>query len=138
MRAVARRRGLLLLLAGNARTARAWGADGWHGRRGASAHVRQDMLHSAPVHDVTEMRAAERNGADVLLLSPVFPTRSHRGARALGRVRFALLVRQARRPVIALGGMDAQRWQEMRGTGATGWAAIDGWIKNGLSRRFHA
>lgn len=127
VRACARRRRLVLLLAGDARTARAWGADGWHGRDGHAEHVRRGLLHSAPVHDVPQMRAAERNGAHVLLLSPVFPTRSHPGARTLSRVRFAMLVRQARRPVIALGGMNAGRWHSVRGTGAVGWAAIDAW-----------
>lgn len=127
VRDLARRRRLVLLLAGDARTARAWGADGWHGRYGAAEHVRRGLLHSAPVHDVPQMRAAERNGAHVLLLSPVFPTRSHPGAQVLGRVRFAILLRKARRPVIALGGMNAGRWRDAHASGAIGWAAIDAW-----------
>ncbi|RVT44040.1 thiamine phosphate synthase [Sphingobium algorifonticola] len=125
VRGVTRRRALCLLLAGEARVARAWGADGWHGRHGAAPGVRRGLLHSAPVHDVPQIRSAERSGAQLLLLSPIFPTRSHPGAPVLGRVRFAMLLRRARRPVIALGGMTARRWRSLRAVGATGWAAID-------------
>ena len=77
----------------------------------------------ATAHGLREIGRANRFGAQVVLLSPVYPTRSHPGARSLGRVRFLLLARHARAPVIALGGMIAQRF---RGLPVHGWAAIDG------------
>ncbi|MGK2910888.1 MAG: thiamine phosphate synthase [Sphingobium sp.] len=126
VQAVALRRGLVLLLAGPARDARAWGANGWHGRSRGPA----SLLHSAPAHHLREIRAAERTGADLVLLSPVFPTRSHPGEPALGRVRFAMLTHEARVPVIALGGMGKARWRELKGSKAIGWAAIDAWQTN--------
>ncbi|MES2270120.1 MAG: thiamine phosphate synthase [Pseudomonadota bacterium] len=125
VRAVTRRRRLLLLLADDARTARAWKADGWHGR----SQGPDTLIHSAPAHNVPEMRSAEQSGADILFVSPVFPTRSHPGSRTLGRVRFAMLARQANRPVIALGGMTASRWRGLHPSCAKGWAAIDGWLE---------
>ena len=116
---IARRRGLMLLLAGSASRARAWGADGSHGRgRGIG-------LRTAPAHHARDLRTAERAGAAALFLSPVFPTRSHPGAQPLGPDRFALLARRSRLPVIALGGMTARRARRLRG--AYGWAAIDAW-----------
>ena len=115
VRGVARRRRLLVLAAGK----QALGADGTHGRRRAPA----GKLSSAPVHDLPEIRAAERAGADLLFLSPVFPTRSHPGTRILGRIGFARLARQTRLPVIALGGMNERRARGLHG--AHGWAAID-------------
>lgn len=69
---------------------------------------------------------AERSGADILFVSPVFRTRSHPGGRTLGRVRFAMLAGHAKRPVIALGGMTKTRWKAVAATSAIGWAAIDG------------
>lgn len=126
VRAVTRRRRLLLLLAGEARTARAWQADGWHGRSKGPA----TLIHSAPAHSVPEMRIAEQSGADILFVSPVFPTRSHPGAPTLGRVRFAMLVRHAKRPVIALGGMTKRRWKGLALTSAIGWAAVDGLMRH--------
>jgi thiamine-phosphate pyrophosphorylase len=121
VRRVARRRGLTLLLAGDASTARCWGADGWHGRgRGAG-------FHSAPVHDPGELRAAERSGASLLFVSPVYPTRSHPGAPHLGEAGLAALARHASVPVIALGGVTAPDAARLRLLGAYGWAGIDAW-----------
>lgn len=113
--------GLMLLLAGPAGDAAAWGADGSHGRGPGEG------LRSAPVHDLEEIRAAEAAGAALLFLSPVFATRSHPGARPLGPERFAALAGAARLPVIALGGMDAERFRRL--SGAYGWAAIDAWCR---------
>ena len=111
--------GLLLLLAGSSLEARSWGADGSHGRgRGFG-------LRTAPVHGPGEIRAAERAGADLIFLSPVFATRSHPDARPLGPARFTLLARTTLLPAIALGGMDEERARRLRG--AYGWAGIDAW-----------
>ena len=114
VRQIARRKRLLLLAAG----APLAGADGVHGRRGRG-------LRSASAHTARELRAAERAGAHLVFVSPVFATRSHPEARPLGPLRFMLLARQARMPVIALGGMDAKKARRLRG--AYGWAAIDAW-----------
>ena len=80
-----------------------------------------------PVHNRSEIRAAERAGAALLLLSPVFPTRSHPGARTLGQHRFDRLAASARTPIIALGGMTSTRFRRLQKPGAQGWAAIDAW-----------
>jgi thiamine-phosphate pyrophosphorylase len=118
---IARRRGCFAVLAGPARKARAWGADGCYGPA--------DMLSRGPailrlvtVHSLRELGHARRARADLVLLSPVFPTRSHPGGRTLGPLRFRLLAARAGVPVIALGGMNARRARRL-GTGA--WAAID-------------
>lgn len=111
-----------VLLAGPAALAQAWGANGSHGR-GAGQGFR-----SAPVHDLAEIRAAERDRADLLFLSPAFATRSHPGANPLGLARFAWLARRTALPVIALGGMNAQRGRRLARFGAYGWAGIDAWI----------
>ncbi|MGC6329956.1 thiamine phosphate synthase [Rhizorhabdus sp. FW153] len=117
-----RRRGLVLLLAGDEHMALRWGADGAHHRQ---PHA--PRFGTSPVHDRREIRAAERSGATALLLSPLYATRSHPGASGLGRMRFAALLRATRLPVIALGGMTARRGRHARLLGAQGWAAIDAW-----------
>lgn len=121
VRRIARRRRLVLVLAGPARLARGWRADGWHGRQGHRTH---GLIRTAPAHDGLELRAAIRAGADAVFLSPVFPTRSHPDAPGLGPVRFGLLAGKAE-GIVALGGMDAQRFRRVRPLGAAGWAAID-------------
>ena len=121
IRAIARRRGHVLLLAGSQARARSFGADGWHGRgRGRG-------LHSASVHDLAEMRAAERAGASILFVSPVYPTRSHPGSPTLDESGFARLVRRTELPVIDLGGMNGNRAHRIMALGAYGWASVDAW-----------
>lgn len=121
VRKIARRRGLVLLLAGDPKQAAAWRADGVHGR---SPHrlMPRPLLRTAPVHDARELAGARGHA---VLVSPVFATRSHPGARTLGPLGFVALARWADVPVIALGGMDARRYRRMEPLGAYGWAGID-------------
>lgn len=115
-----RLRGLVAVWAGTAREARARGAAGFYGApRAIGAGPRG--LRLATAHSLREIGMAGR--ADALLLSPVFPTRSHPGAANLGPVRFLLLARQSRQPVIALGGVTEAKARRLPGHG---WAAIDG------------
>lgn len=123
VRRIARARRLVLILAGSPRTAIGWRADGWHGRTRHRGGRR--LIHTAPAHDRMELIAAGRRHADAILLSPVFPTRSHPGAPVLGAARFGSIARHARAPVIALGGMTLRRFARLKPLGAHGWAAID-------------
>lgn len=124
VRKIARRRKLLLLLAGTRKQAKAWGADGSHGA-GKGGRPR-----TASAHNLAELRRAERCGAELVFLSPVFPTRSHSGARPLGPVRFTMLARQTKLPVVALGGMSRDRARRLRASPISGWAAIDAWSED--------
>ena len=108
---IARGRGMAVVLAGDAAMARRWGADGAYGARQALATA----------HSLRELGRAK--GAAGVLLSPVFPTRSHPGGRVLGAVRFRLIAARSPVPVIALGGMSKAR---ARGLKWPRWAAIDG------------
>lgn len=119
--ALARRRHHVLLLADHPAVARAWKADGTHNR----LEYRQTGLRSASVHNLIELRAAIRAGADLVFVSPVFSTRSHPGSRSLGRKGLALLASKAPMPVIALGGMDAKKAKSLIKVKIHGWAAID-------------
>lgn len=125
VRAVCRRRRLLLLLAGSPASAVAWRADGAHG---ASPHRRasRPLVRSRPCHGKRALVAGR--DADVRFVSPLFPTRSHPGAAALGRVRAGLLVRDESGALVALGGMTARRARTLRVLGFCGWAAIDAFV----------
>lgn len=125
LRRIAQAQGHRVILADSALTAREWEAEGIYGSPRSLYPRRAGLIHLATAHDLAELGLAARLGADAALLSPVFPTRSHPGAAALGPVRFRLLARQARLPVIALGGMNAQR---ARTLGWNRWAAIDAFV----------
>ena len=101
-----------------------WGSDGLYGSYQAIAGVRPaDVLWLAAAHDAAELAIANRHGADGVFLSPVFPTRSHPGAPTLGKAAFLGLAASSDAPVIALGGMDAEKAAEL---GWRRWGAIDG------------
>jgi len=119
---LARHRDFTLAWSGPAREARRLGAGACYGPP-AVLSSGPALMRLVTAHSLAEIGAARRARASAVLLSPVYPTRSHSGARALGAVRFRLLA--ARSPVgaIALGGMDPRR---ARALGAWGWAAIDG------------
>ncbi len=117
---IARGRGHSVILAGSAAAARRWGADGAYGDARAIGPGAA-LTRLVTVHSLAELRRARR--ADAVLLSPVFPTRSHPGATGLGTLRFRAIAAWADLPVIALGGMDAHRARRL---GWPRWAAIDG------------
>jgi len=112
-------RGIRVVLAGDMARARAWGADGAYGAAGVIGPGGPG-LRLATVHSLRDIRRAGR--ADAVLLSPVYPTRSHPGGKVLGPLRFRLIAARSHVPVIALGGMDATRGRGLR------WAAIDGLV----------
>ena len=101
------------------------GASGVHHPHGRN--LRGLVTRSA--HNRLELLGAIRRGADAVFVSPVFPTRSHPGAPALGRVRLGLMLAGIEGSIIALGGMDARRFRSVRALGIEGWAAIDAWTR---------
>jgi thiamine-phosphate pyrophosphorylase len=79
---------------------------------------------AARVHDVRELARALLRRSPRILLSPIYPTRSHPGWRPLPRMRAAALARLAGRRAIALGGMNRRRFRKVAPLGFTGWAGI--------------
>lgn len=120
--AVARAGGHLVILSGPGELAQAWGADGLYGPPGKLGTL-PGLLRLATAHDAHEMGLASRAEADGVFLSPVFPSRSHPNGACLGIGHFRAIASRAELPVIALGGMNAERARELDWPR---WAAIDG------------
>jgi thiamine-phosphate pyrophosphorylase len=126
MRAIARKRGLILVIADDAALARAIGAHGVHlpeasGRQ--AAHIRAQnpgFLITVAAHSLRAALAVSH--ADAILLSPIFATKSHRGAAPLTPARARLIARGVKAPVFALGGITAQNAALL--SGFSGLAAI--------------
>lgn len=114
--------GHLLILSGSDDQAKAWGAAGSYGPPEAVGEA-PELLRVATVHDAEEMAHANAAGADAVMISPVFATRTHPGIAPLGAEKFHALAAFAEMPVIALGGMNPERAREL---GWQRWAAIDG------------
>ena len=128
---IARGRGLLLLAGADAGLAAAIGADGVHLPEHAATsalgirRARPRWIVTAAAHSAAAIVNAQRAGADAVFLSPVFTSASPSAGRPLGPVRFAQLVRGARLPVYALGGIDAATVRRIARSGAAGFAAVD-------------
>lgn len=123
---ICRRRGHILLLAGDEQTAIRWHADGFHQRSRRTSR----LLHSAPVHNAREIAGVKTATLDLLFLSPIFATNSHPGARPLGPLAFNRLAKLALSGrIIALGGMNRQNAQMLYPRIIHGWAAIDAFKK---------
>jgi thiamine-phosphate diphosphorylase len=77
------------------------------------------------VHDLAEAQAARTEGADYLVVGPVFATASHPGRAPLGLQRLQAIASAVDGlPVIAIGGITTDRVGEVRNSGAYGVAAI--------------
>lgn len=127
LRAVCTAGGLVLLIGADPGLAARVKADGVHlpermtGRAGATRRAR--WIVTAAAHSA---RALKARGVDAFLLSTAFESHSPSAGRPLGPVRLARLVRQARAPVYALGGVNAQNVRRLRGAGVIGIAAVEG------------
>jgi thiamine-phosphate pyrophosphorylase len=127
-----RRRGIVLLIAGDWRLAATVGAAGLHLAEhaarlglapGGRLWVRGRVLTMA-AHGGPGITVAARRGATAAVLAPVFTTASHPGREALGRLRTRCLVRRARIPVIALGGINARTVNALKHSGCAGIAGV--------------
>ena len=133
LRRLTRARGLLLLIGADDALAARVKADGVHlPERLAHRIVRLKRGHPTWLVSV----AAHGRGAvcrarhaDAAVISTVYPSRSHSAGPALGPLRFALLVKTSRVPVIALGGVNNKNAPRLLSTGAAGLAAIDSFLQ---------
>ncbi len=104
------------------------GADGVQLRRDSLGPADARRLNPAwligvSVHDLAQARAACAQRPDYLLVGPVFATATHPDASPLGAERLAEIVLLGL-PVIAVGGVTAERIPELTAAGAHGVAAI--------------
>ncbi|HEY3888658.1 MAG TPA: thiamine phosphate synthase [Caulobacteraceae bacterium] len=134
LRRLARARRLVFLVGADAGLAQRLGADGVHlperlmrlAPRLRQAHP--NWLITTAAHGPRAVAAAARLKLDAALVSAVFASDSPSAGRPLGPLRFAQASRQARLPVVALGGIDRRTAGRLVNSGATGLAAIGGLI----------
>ncbi len=134
-----RRRGVVLVIAGDWRLAASVGAAGLHLAEhmarpgpppGARLWLRNFHKHrgakflTVAAHGGAGLRRARARQASAAILAPVFVTASHPGRHPLGALRTAALVRETSLPVLALGGITAATIGRLRASGCVGMAGI--------------
>lgn len=131
LRDIARARGLVLLIAGDAPLAAEVGAHGLHlpeARAREAAHwraLKPSWMITAAAHSARALTAARIAGADAVLLAPVFATSSHPEREPIGPVRARLIAARAGLPVYALGGVNARSITRLAQASFAGIAAIE-------------
>lgn len=132
LRSIASERGLMLLVGAHAGLAEGVGADG--------VHLPERMVASLPrlraehprylitvaAHDHAAVQAAERSGADAVVVSPVFASNSPSAGTPLDLEGLAALMSATALPVYALGGIRAATVDLLIGSGICGIAAVEG------------
>jgi thiamine-phosphate pyrophosphorylase len=127
----ARRRGLLLLAGADAGLAARIGADGVHlpERMAAKARgikrARPTWIVTGAAHSQAAIVRARRSGADAVFVSPIFASASPSAGRPLGPLRFATLTVRPGLPVFALGGINQRTVRLLKGSAASGVAAVE-------------
>ncbi len=131
LRAIADERGLLLLVGAHANLAEGIRADGLHMPERLAASVprlRAEHPHyliTVAAHDTLAVQAAERAGADAVVVSPVFPSNSPSAGEPLSVEGLRDLVAATALPVYALGGVRARTVTQLIGSGIVGIAAVE-------------
>jgi thiamine-phosphate pyrophosphorylase len=133
---LARQNGAKLMLHGEAELAKDAGADGVHLPSGsdlaaARALMGPGKLLGVSIHTVTEAERIDPAHIDYALAGPAFETASKPGyGPEIGRKGLADIVRAARVPVLAIGGINAARVGELLAAGAVGVAAMGGVMRS--------
>ncbi|MFQ7016280.1 MAG: thiamine phosphate synthase [Akkermansia sp.] len=125
-------RGIPFIVNNRVDLALALDADGVHiGQRdlpvpSVRAMIGPDKILGLSVSNMDQLRAVDASLVDYLGMGPVFPTISKLNAPpVLGVEGFAALASRSPLPVVAIGGLDAERARQVRATGtAAGIAAV--------------
>lgn len=129
LQGVARALGLSLLIGQDAGLAARIGAAGVHlperlaHRAGPLKRAHPRWIVTVAAHSLAAARVA---GPDAVVISAAFPSRSASAGPPLGPARLAAMVRAAKRPAYALGGVNDRTARRLVDAGLVGLAAVEG------------
>lgn len=129
--AIARARGLVLLIGADAALAAAVGAGGVHlperdlVRAGGLKAAHPDWIVTGAAHSLEAARLAAEFGCDAVLASTVFASASPSAGAPMGATVFTAFVTAAPLPVYALGGVNVKTARELVNSGAAGFAMVE-------------
>ena len=132
LKAIAVERELILLVGADAALAEACGADGVHlpeamiDRATVLRQGHPGWILTAAAHSLAATERAAAAGCDAALVSTVFASQSPSAGAPMGAGAFADLVRAAPLPVYALGGVTIRTAPDLAGSGAQGFAMVEG------------
>ena len=121
-----------LLAATDVRTALSLDVDGVHLSEanvkqmgGAILTLNKRWIISAAAHSIVATRRAKKLGANLILVSPTFQTRSHSKTRVLGSIGYRRIAKHAPNHVCPLGGINEKSLRLLKGAPVNAFAGID-------------
>ncbi|MDP1616221.1 thiamine phosphate synthase [Phenylobacterium sp.] len=132
LRRVTRARRIKLMIGADIALALAVGADGVHlperqaHRARALRLAHPQWIVTAAAHSLPAARRGLALGAQAVVVSVVFPSRSPSAGRPMGARGLAVLARAAGGPVYGLGGINTKNARRLLASGVVGLAAVEG------------
>ena len=83
---------------------------------------RQHFLLLGSAHNIHEIKIKEKQGIEIIFLSPLFKTKNYK--QALKVVKFNILAKNTKRKIIALGGINKKNFNHLKITNAYGYSGI--------------
>ena len=125
---VKKRRMLTVLISGEYK--RGLNIDGNHFPQWANPITNGNKITSMSFHHAKDLRKSINLKADLIFISPVFPSTSHKNKQCLGVIKLGLMARLFKKNVIALGGINNKNISRLRSLPISGCAGIDMFKKN--------
>ena len=120
---IKKRRMLTVLISGKYK--RGLNIDGNHSPQWASPVNNDNKITSMSFHHARNLRKSINLKADIIFISPVFPSTSHKNKQCLGVIKLGLMARLFKKHVIALGGINNKNIGRLRSLPISGCAGID-------------
>ena len=88
---------------------------------------KKNFLILGSAHNIFEIRTKEKQGIEIIFLSPIFKTKNYK--RELGIIKFNFLSKNTHNKVIALGGINKKNIKQLKNTNVYGYSGIS-YFKN--------
>lgn len=116
--------GLKTLIAADPELAQTCHAHGVHWPSWAQPQPIRNQLNIFAVHNLQELKRAEAHNADAVIISPIFPTKSHPSVKTLGYRGLEALMAETQMPIYAMGGVGPSNIDDLLSLGIYGIAGI--------------
>ena len=83
---------------------------------------RQNFLLLGSAHNINEIKVKEKQGIEIIFLSPLFKTKNYK--QALKVIKFNILAKKTKKKIIALGGINKKNLNHLKITNAYGYSGI--------------
>ena len=85
-------------------------------------NYRKNFKILGSAHNVVELKFKEKQGVDIIFLSPLFLTKNYQ--HNLGIIKFNLISKETKKPIIALGGIRKNNLNKIKLINAIGLSGI--------------